>query len=81
MPIMPLHTFWLEVVGDTIIALLLGVEQLSTALSGGADMLARLSRAWQMLLPSIADQDSLEYFQQFLARESVRFNDSDAPAG
>jgi AcrR family transcriptional regulator len=68
-----------EVVGDTIIALLLGVEQLSTALSGGADMLARLSRAWQMLLPSIADENSLEYFQQYLARESVRFNDSDPP--
>ncbi len=69
-----------EVVGDTIIALLLGVEQLSTALSGGADMLARLSRAWQMLLPSIADEDSLEYFQQYLSRESVRFNEADPPA-
>lgn len=66
-------------VGETIIAVLLGVEQLSTALSGGADMLARLSRAWQMLLPSIADQDSLEYFQQYLSRESLRFNDAKPP--
>jgi AcrR family transcriptional regulator len=68
-----------EVMGDTIIAVLLGVEQLSTALSGGADMLARLSRAWQMLLPSIADEDSLEYFQQYLSRESVRFNEAGPP--
>lgn len=69
-----------EVVGETIIAILLGVEQLSTALSGGADMLARLSRAWQMLLPSIADEDSLEYFQQYLSREAMRFHEADPPA-
>ncbi len=65
---------------DTIIAILLGVEQLSTALSGGADMLTRLARAWQMLLPSIANEDSLEYFEQYLSRESVRFNDVDPPS-
>lgn len=64
-----------DVAAETIIAVLLGVEQLSTALSGGADMLVRLSHAWQMLLPSLTQDDSLEYFQQYLARESVRFND------
>lgn len=69
-----------DVVGDTIIAILLGVEQLSTALSGGADMLTRLARAWQMLLPSIANEDTLEYFEQYLSRESVRFNDVDPPS-
>ena len=63
------------VVADTIIAVLLGVEQLSTAVAGGADMLLRLSQVWQMLLPSIAAADSLEYFQQYLSRESVRFDD------
>jgi AcrR family transcriptional regulator len=68
-----------DVVGETILAILLGVEQLSTALSGGADMLERLSQAWQMLLPSIADEDSLEYFQQYLSRESVRFNEAGPP--
>lgn len=67
-----------DVVTDTIIAVLLGVEQLSTALSDGKDMLPRLSRAWQMLLPSIAVEDSLEYFQQYLSRESVRLT-NDGP--
>ena len=38
-------------------------------------MLVRLSQVWQMLLPSIAAADSLEYFQQYLSRESVRFDD------
>jgi AcrR family transcriptional regulator len=69
-----------DVVAETVIAVLLGVEQLSTALSRGADMLPRLSWAWQMLLPSIADEDSLEYFQQYLSRESVRFNEGGLPA-
>ena len=68
-----------EVVGDTVIAVMLGVEQLSAALSDGTDMLARLSRAWQMLLPSIAGEDSLEYFQQYLSRESVRCDEAGPP--
>ena len=32
------------------------------------------------LLPSIADADSLDYFQQYLSRESVRFNEANSPA-
>ena len=63
-----------DVVAATIIAVLLGVEQLSAALSTGSDMLLRVSWAWQLLLPSIAAEESLAYFQQYLARESVRFN-------
>ena len=62
-----------EVVAATIIAVLLGVEQLSTALTHGSDMLVRLSWAWQLLLPSIAAEESLAYFQEYLAREAVRF--------
>ncbi len=48
-----------DVVAATIIAVLLGVEQLSTALSHGSDMLVRLSWAWQLLLPSIVAEESL----------------------
>ncbi|HTY28461.1 MAG TPA: TetR/AcrR family transcriptional regulator, partial [Mycobacterium sp.] len=66
-----------EVVAETIIAMLLGVEQLSTALTGGADMMARLSRTWQILLPSITAEESLDYFQQYLSREAVRFDGAD----
>lgn len=63
-----------DVVAQTIIAVLLGVEQLSTALSGGTDMLTRLAWVWQMLLPSITSEESLAYFRQYLDRESVRFD-------
>lgn len=68
-----------EVVAETVIAVLLGVEQLSAALSDGTDMLTRLSRAWEMLLPSIAGEDSLEYFQQYLSREAVRGGEAGLP--
>lgn len=70
-----------DIVAETIIAVLLGVEQLSTALSSGADMLLRLTWVWQMLLPSIASDESLEYFRQYLGRESVRFSPGDAQRG
>lgn len=63
-----------HVVGETIIATLLGIEQLSTAISAGADMISRLTRAWELLLPGIANDSALPYFQQFLAREAMRYD-------
>lgn len=63
-----------HVVGDTIIATLLGVEQLSTAISAGADMIPRLTHSWELLLPGIANDKSLQYFEQFLAREALRYD-------
>ena len=63
-----------HVVGETIIATLLGIEQLSTAISAGADMISRLTHAWELLLPGIANDAALQYFQQFLAREAMRYD-------
>ncbi|TGD89153.1 TetR/AcrR family transcriptional regulator [Mycolicibacterium sp. CH28] len=69
-----------DVVAQTIIAVLLGVTQLSAALATGAnDMLTRLTWAWEMLLPGIASEESLDYFQQYLSRASVRFGQPVAP--
>lgn len=63
-----------DVVGETIIATLLGIEQLSTAISHGKDMIARLTHSWELLLPGIVNEASLQYFQQFLAREAMRYD-------
>lgn len=40
------------------------------------DSIGRVTRMWEMLLPAIVVEDSLAYFQQFLARDAQRFQDS-----
>jgi AcrR family transcriptional regulator len=59
-------------VGETIVAAMLGAELLSNATSAGADVLARVARTWEVLLPGIVSDESLSYFREFLARESMR---------
>lgn len=60
------------VVSEMIIGSLLGAELISTAASGGSDLTDRLTRTWEVLLPALATEDSVAYFQEFLARESLR---------
>jgi AcrR family transcriptional regulator len=57
-------------VGDTIVAAMLGAELLST--SSGDNILHRVTRMWEVLLPAIVTDKSLPYFREFLARESLR---------
>jgi AcrR family transcriptional regulator len=59
-------------VGETIVGTMLGAELLASATTAGADVLQRVARAWQVLLPAIVSEESLPYFEEFLARESVR---------
>jgi AcrR family transcriptional regulator len=59
-------------VGETILATVLGVELLSYATTSGHDILDRLVRAWEVLMPAIVSDESLPYFREFLARESMR---------
>jgi AcrR family transcriptional regulator len=59
-------------VGETLVGLMLGAELLASASTAGADVLPRMARAWQVLLPAIVSQESLPYFQEYLARESMR---------
>ena len=61
-----------EAVGETIVATMLGAELLSNATSAGVDVLERVARTWQILLPAIVSDESLPYFRQFLAREAMR---------
>jgi AcrR family transcriptional regulator len=59
-------------VSETIVAAMLGAELLSNATSSGADVLERVARTWDVLLPGIAGDESLAYFRAFLSRESLR---------
>ena len=61
-----------QAVGETIVGAMLGAELLANATSAGADMLPRVTRTWKVLLPAIVSRESLSYFDEFLARESMR---------
>lgn len=63
-----------ETTGSSIVAGMLGAELLSSALSDGADLRARFARNWELLLPAIITDDSLNYYQEFLARQALRQN-------
>jgi hypothetical protein len=59
-------------VGELIIATLLGAEVISYAATRGADLTQRLARNWTLLLPALTSEESLPYFREFHARESLR---------
>ena len=61
-----------QAVGETIVGSMLGAELLASATTAGADVLSRVARTWQVLLPAIVSMDSLSYFEEFLSRESLR---------
>lgn len=61
-----------QAVGETIVGSMLGAELLASATTAGADILERVARAWAVLLPAIVNHESLSYFTEFLARESMR---------
>jgi AcrR family transcriptional regulator len=60
------------VVAELVLAAVLGAELLSNATSRGAHLRSRLTRAWDVLLPAIANPDALPYFREYLARETIR---------
>ncbi|OSC40990.1 TetR/AcrR family transcriptional regulator [Mycobacterium decipiens] len=75
-----------ELVSEWIVAAMIGTRLLSNAMraQGGSeglvgDISGRLSRIWELLLPTIASEASLPYFRQFLAREAIRH--APVPAG
>jgi AcrR family transcriptional regulator len=64
-----------ERAGDFIVSAMLGTELISNAVSGGQDLLLRVTQTWELLLPAVASEQSLPYLQEFLARESLRRRD------
>ncbi|MEE6165935.1 MULTISPECIES: ScbR family autoregulator-binding transcription factor [unclassified Mycolicibacterium] len=57
---------------EVILGSMLGAEALSRATGTENDLRERVGRAWELLLPAIVNEESLEYFREFLARESLR---------
>jgi AcrR family transcriptional regulator len=60
-----------ETVAESIVSATFGIRLLINATSG-KDLVRRLSRMWEVLLPAVAAEASLPYFQEFLAREALR---------
>jgi AcrR family transcriptional regulator len=58
--------------GEFVVSAMLGTQLLSDAISGGQDLLARMTRTWELLLPAITTEQSLPYLLEFLSRESLR---------
>jgi hypothetical protein len=58
--------------GEFIVSAMLGTELISNAVSGGADLVMRVTRMWELLLPAVAAEQSLPYLLEFLGRESLR---------
>lgn len=61
-----------DATGELIVEAMLGAVVMSGALSRSADLRARFVRAWETLLPGIVTEESLPYFREYLARESLR---------
>jgi AcrR family transcriptional regulator len=66
-------------VSRAIVGAMIGGRLLAIAMSGSRsndqlaeELSARLSQIWALLLPGIASEASLPYFEQFLAREALR---------
>jgi AcrR family transcriptional regulator len=61
-----------QAAGEFIISAMIGAELISNAVAGGGDLLERVTRTWEFLLPAVASEQSLPYLREFLARESLR---------
>jgi AcrR family transcriptional regulator len=55
-----------------ILGSMLGAEAISRATANGTDFRDRVAHTWDLLLPAIVAPDSMGYFREFLARESLR---------
>ncbi len=61
-----------QTTGASLVAGMLGAELLSSALAVGADLRARCARTWELYLPAIITEESLNYYREFLARQALR---------
>jgi AcrR family transcriptional regulator len=61
-----------DATASAILGALLGAELLSSSLADGSDLRRRFARTWELLLPSIVAEESLSYYREHLARQSLR---------
>jgi AcrR family transcriptional regulator len=65
-----------DAVVSTVLASILGAELISSALADGRDLRRRFALTLEILLPAIVPGESLEYYREFLARQSMRITPS-----
>lgn len=66
-------------VSESILNAMLGAQFISGT-PDGSDHIRRLSRALELLLPAVVADASLDYFREFLSRESLRHHKSSESA-
>ncbi|MCT7660152.1 ScbR family autoregulator-binding transcription factor [Mycobacterium deserti] len=59
-------------VGHFVVGALLGVHVFSTCLEDGSDIVTRVLKAWELLLPTLVPEASVPFFGQFIARQASR---------
>jgi AcrR family transcriptional regulator len=59
-----------------IVSAMLGAELVSSALADGRDLRRRFTQNWDILLPALVTEESLGYYREFLARQSMRNSQS-----
>ncbi|OBG42569.1 spore coat protein CotS [Mycobacterium alsense] len=74
------------VISESIVGAMFGTRFLANAMAAqavetaGGKATERIGQMWELLLASIATEESLPYFRQFLAREALRHTRAAAPA-
>jgi AcrR family transcriptional regulator len=65
-----------ETIVVTILSAMLGAELISSALADGRDLRRRFAQNWDILLHALVPEESLGYYREFLARQSMRNSSS-----
>ena len=65
-----------EAIVATVLASMLGAELVSSALAEGRDLRRRFALNLEILVPAIVTEESLGYYREFLARQSMRISPS-----
>ncbi|ULE32408.1 ScbR family autoregulator-binding transcription factor [Mycobacterium sp. IDR2000157661] len=62
-----------DALGRFLVSALVGVNVVSTSITGGADSVTRAMQAWEVLLPALVPESALTYFREFLVRQAGRY--------
>jgi AcrR family transcriptional regulator len=67
-----------QLISESIVGATFGARLLGQTTTGGKDLVRRLTQMWELLFPAIVTEASLDYYREFLARESLRHVEHDA---
>jgi AcrR family transcriptional regulator len=61
-----------DAVAELLLSAYLGAELLTGPATDSADLVGRLRRMWDIILPAIAQEDAVGFLKEFLSREALR---------